>query len=283
MNFLRSSTVFFHGLRTSLFTTRTTTNFAKATLFTGLVGLSYQRMQTFNRMSYCQAGLSDFNDYSGRLTTLNGNPAVKVLLSQLRDKKTDTATFRHYSDRLMRLLVEEALAQEAQVERRMSPTGESYEHSTVPADTNDFAAVTIMRGGDSMLTEVFNLLPGCPIGKVLIQRDEESADKRPVFYYAKLPENIAAKKRVFVLDPMCATGGTAAMCIQKLVDAGVAEERITFINLITVEQGVAKVMGAHPKVRMLTACVDPVLNGSGYICPGLGDFGDRYFGSKLPQ
>ena len=64
-----------------------------------------------------------------------------------------------------------------------------------------------------MLTEVFNLLPGCAIGKVLIQRDESTPDKRPVFYYSKLPEDIAQKKRVYVLDPMCATGGSAAMCI----------------------------------------------------------------------
>ena len=64
-----------------------------------------------------------------------------------------------------------------------------------------------------MLTEVFNLLPGVAIGKVLIQRDESTADKRPVFYYSKLPEDIGSKKRVFVLDPMCASGGSAIMCI----------------------------------------------------------------------
>ena len=81
---------------------------------------------------------------------------------------------------------------------------------------------------------------------------------------------------------MCATGGTAAMCIQKLIDSGVSEDRITFINLVTVDKGTRKVLETFPKVRMITACIDPHLNESRYICPGLGDFGDRYFGSKLP-
>ena len=89
-------------------------------------------------------------------------------MSQLRDKKTDTVAFRHYSDRLMRLLVEEALAQELVCERRPSPTGDMYDHYRPDFDMSEVAAITIMRGGDSMLTEVFNLLPGCAIGKVLI-------------------------------------------------------------------------------------------------------------------
>ena len=133
-----------------------------------------------------------------------------------------------------------------------------------------------------MLTEVFNLIPGIAIGKVLIQRDESTSEKKPVFYYAKLPEDIAKKKRVYVLDPMCASGGSAVMCIEKLIEAGVSEDRITFINLVTVERGIKKVMEAYPKVRMITASIDPILNHDSYICPGLGDFGDRYFGSKLP-
>lgn len=146
----------------------------------------------------------------------------------------------------MRLLIEEALAEELSVETRHSPTGDTYSHYRTQHANEDYAAVTIMRGGDSMLTEVFNLLPGVAIGKVLIQRDEESEDKLPVFYYSKLPEKIEEKKRVFVLDPMCATGGTAAMCIQKLIDSGVSEDRITFINLVTVDRGIQKVMDAYP-------------------------------------
>ena len=73
------------------------------------------------------------------------------------------------------------------------------------------------------------------------------------------------------------------MCIQKLIESGVSQDRITFINLVTVDKGIRTVMETYPEVRMITACIDPELNDHKYICPGLGDFGDRYFGSKLPQ
>eukprot|EP00354_Favella_ehrenbergii_P006490 CAMPEP_0170464788 /NCGR_PEP_ID=MMETSP0123-20130129/9373_1 /TAXON_ID=182087 /ORGANISM="Favella ehrenbergii, Strain Fehren 1" /LENGTH=240 /DNA_ID=CAMNT_0010730517 /DNA_START=10 /DNA_END=728 /DNA_ORIENTATION=- len=225
-------------------------------------------------LARCQGSVSEHGDYGGRLCTLNHIAAVKHLMSQLRDKETDTKTFRIYSDRIMRLLLEEALAQELTVETRQSPTADYYKHYR-PHSDSDYAAVSIMRGGDSMLGELFNLLPDVAIGKVLIQRDESSTDKRPIFYYAKLPERIEEKKRVFVLDPMCASGGSAAMCIQKLIERGVSPDRITFINLVTVEKGIKKVMETFPEVTMITACIDPHLNEAAYICPGLGDFGDR--------
>ena len=231
-------------------------------------------------LAYCQAGV-DYTKYPGRFSTINHIAIVKHLLSMLRDVDTDTPEFRRYSDRIMRLLIEEALSQELVVSKRKSPTGSEYDHYGI--NNSDFAAVSIMRGGDSMLGEVFDMIPGVGIGKVLIQRDESTKDKTPVFYYAKLPEDIASKRRVFLLDPMCATGGSAAMCIQKLVDSGVKEENITFISLITCDRGISKVMDDFPKIRMLTAAVDPVLNEQRYIIPGLGDFGDRFFGSKLPK
>lgn len=199
----------------------------------------------------------------------------------LRDKNSNTETFRRYSDRIMRLLIEEALSQELVVSKRVTPTGTEYDHYSVNSD--DFAAVTIMRGGNSMLGEVFEMIPGIGIGTVLIQRDEEDELKRPVFYYSKLPDDIATKKRVLILDPMCGTGGTATMCIQKLIEAGVKEENITFINLVCCDFGINKVLGDYPKIRMITAAIDPVLNDSKYIAPGIGDFGDRFFGSKLPK
>jgi uracil phosphoribosyltransferase len=86
-----------------------------------------------------------------------------------------------------------------------------------------------------MLGEVMNMLPGISIGKVLIQRDESSADKRPIMFYSKLPDDISKKQRVFILDPMLATGGSILMCINKLKEAGVSEDNITFINLLSCE------------------------------------------------
>ena len=95
----------------------------------------------------------------------------------------------------------------------MSPTGSDYDHYKLQHSHEDFAAVSIVRAGDSMVQGFVDLIPGIAIGKVLIQRDESSADKKSIFYYSKLPEDIASKKRVFVLDPMCATGGSAVLCI----------------------------------------------------------------------
>ena len=136
-------------------------------------------------------------------------------MSVLRDKETDTTLFRHYSDRIMRLLIEEAIALDlADPVRKLSPTGDYYDHYAPKYSNREYAAITIIRAGDSMLQPVFDLIPGISVGKVLIQRDESKADKRPIFYYSKLPEDIHLKKRVFVLDPMLATGGSASVCIQ---------------------------------------------------------------------
>lgn len=93
-----------------------------------------------------------------------------------------------------------------------------------------------------MTSEMMNLIPGISFGKVLIQRDESKEDKRPIFYYSKLPDDIAKKHRVFVLDPMCSTGGSASMCIAKLREHGVSPDKITFINLVSVEEGLCRVI-----------------------------------------
>jgi uracil phosphoribosyltransferase len=152
--------------------------------------------------------LSDF------VININGQSSVKYLLSQLRDKNSNTFQFRFFSDRIMRLLIEEAISWEPKVvEKRLAPTGEYYDHYKLQYKAEDYCAVTIIRAGDSMIAEVMNLLPGITIGKVLIQRNEESEDKHPVMYYAKLPEDLLKKQRVFILDPMLATGGSVIMCI----------------------------------------------------------------------
>mmetsp|Transcript_30064 Transcript_30064/g.22325 ORF Transcript_30064/g.22325 Transcript_30064/m.22325 type:complete len:108 (-) Transcript_30064:111-434(-) len=107
-----------------------------------------------------------------------------------------------------------------------------------------------------MTTEIYNLIPGITIGKVLIQRDEASKDKTPVFLYLKLPSDIAQKKRVFILDPMLATGGSACLCIQKLLSLGVKEENITFINLISCPEGLSALEKKYPGVNIITGVVD---------------------------
>jgi len=172
------------------------------------------------------------------VTTLDHIPSTKYLLSQLRDKNTNTFNFRHFSDRIMRLLVETAISLEPMVvEIRTSPTGSEYDHYKLQYDPEEYCAVTIIRAGDSMIGEVFDLLPGITIGKILIQRDESTEDKRPILFYHKFPDNIKDKKRIFILDPMLATGGSVNLCISKLKEHGVEENNITFINLVSCEYG----------------------------------------------
>ena len=184
----------------------------------------------------------------------------------------------------MRLLVEEAISWEPKVvEKRLSPTGDYYDHYKLQYKPEDYCAVTIIRAGDSMIHEVMDLLPGITIGKVLIQRDETSEDKHAIMFYCKLPEDLKKKQRIFILDPMLATGGSVILCIKNLKEAGVSEDKITFINLVSCELGLRKLHEVYPEVKVITAAIDPIINEHKYICPGLGDFGDRYFGSRLPN
>lgn len=123
------------------------------------------------------------------------------------------------------------------VEKRVSPTGSEYDHYKLKYDPEEYCAVTIIRAGDSMINEVINLLQGITIGKILIQRDETTEEKTPILFYYKFPDNIKDKKRIFILDPMLATGGSVNLCIDKLKENGVQESNITFINLVSCEYG----------------------------------------------
>jgi uracil phosphoribosyltransferase len=113
------------------------------------------------------------------------------------------------------------------------------------------------------------------VGKILIQRDESTAE--PVLFYSKLPP--LGKKTVVLLDPMLATGGSAICAVQVLIDKGAAEEDIVFLNVLCCPEGLAALFKAYPKIRMVTASVDEKLNEKKYIIPGLGDYGDRFFGT----
>ena len=99
-----------------------------------------------------------------------------------------------------------------------------------------------------MLDGFLEFFPDAQVGKILIQRNEESRAKEPHWFYEKLPRDIGEKKRVFVLDPMCGTGGSASLAIRKLKERGVQEERITFVNLMSCEQGLTVVTKAYPRV-----------------------------------
>ncbi|KAF2253658.1 PRTase-like protein [Trematosphaeria pertusa] len=199
-------------------------------------------------------------------------PQLIALLTMIRDTNTGRADFIFYSNRIIRLLVEEGLNHLPVVEHEITtPVGRNYAGVKFEGK---ICGVSIMRAGESMEQGLRDCCRSVRIGKILIQRDEETS--KPKLYYDKLPEDIA-DRWVLLLDPMLATGGSALMAIDVLKSRGVPEEHILFLNLIASPEGAKKFADRFPKVRVVTAFVDQGLDEKNYIVPGLGDFGDRFY------
>mmetsp|Transcript_4714 Transcript_4714/g.15780 ORF Transcript_4714/g.15780 Transcript_4714/m.15780 type:complete len:214 (+) Transcript_4714:160-801(+) len=199
--------------------------------------------------------------------------ATPHLMTRIRDRETPRAAFRSAARRLMGILVEEALANLPSVREVTvdTPTGTPCPGTVVDEDA--VVAVSIMRAGDSMVDAVTTCIPSCPIGKILVQRNEETA--QPQLMYSKMPDLTGCQ--VLLLDPMLATGGSAKSAIGVLLSKGAREEDITFVNVVACPEGIRSVFEAHPAITLVTGAVDEGLNDRSYIIPGLGDFGDRYF------
>ncbi|KAI1214955.1 uracil phosphoribosyltransferase [Annulohypoxylon truncatum] len=204
--------------------------------------------------------------------TLPQTPQLIALLTKIRDRKTERADFIFYSNRIIRLLVEEGLNHLPVVEHTVTtPVGRTYNGLMFQGK---ICGVSIMRAGEAMEQGLRDCCRSVRIGKILIQRDEETA--KPKLFYDKLPEDIA-DRWVLLLDPMFATGGSAIMAVDVLKSRGVPEERILFLNLIASPQGVQNFATKFPKLRVVTAFIDQGLDEKNYIIPGLGDFGDRFY------
>ena len=212
------------------------------------------------------------------LTVLPMTPQLIALHTIIRDRSTSRDDFVFYSNRIIRLLIEEALSLlPFDIVAVTTPTNTDFRGYEFTAK---LAGVSIVRAGESMEQGLRDVAKGVRIGKILIQRDEETA--LPSLFYSKLPHDIA-ERQVLLLDPMLATGGSAMMAIKVLKDAGVREENIIFVNLVACPEGVDNLFQKYPKIKMVTSFVDPVLNEMSYIVPGLGDFGDRFFGTEDDQ
>ena len=199
---------------------------------------------------------------------------LRALHTIVRDRDATRDDLVFYSGRIMRLLIECALDQLPYVPCDVqTPVGETYEGLRLASPV---CGVSVIRAGDSMEGALRSAWPAIRIGKILIQRDK--ATKLPRLYYANLPHDIA-ERHVLLLDPMLATGGTALQAIQVLIDNGVAENNIIFVNLIAAPEGIAAVRRRHPELPMVTSSVEQRLNQDAYMIPGIGDFGDRYFGT----
>ncbi|KAI9772953.1 MAG: Uracil phosphoribosyltransferase, synthesizes UMP from uracil [Geoglossum simile] len=182
-------------------------------------------------------------------------PQLIALLTMIRDKNTARADFIFYSNRIIRLLVEEGLNHLPVVGHTITtPVGRTYSGVKFQGK---ICGVSIMRAGEAMEQGLRDCCRSVRIGKILIQRDEETC--KPKLFYDKLPEDIA-ERWVLLLDPMFATGGSATMAVDVLKSRGVPEDRILFLNLIASPEGVSNFAQRFPKLRVVTAFVDQGLD-----------------------
>lgn len=216
---------------------------------------------------------SEVSKYSN-VVQLPQTNQLKTLLTIIRNKETNREDFVFYSDRIIRLLVEEALNHLSVLPNLITtPTGDQFQGSTFGGH---ICGVSIMRAGESMEKGLRDCCRSVRIGKILIQRDETTF--LPELFYEKLPKDIE-KRICLLLDPMLATGGSAIKAMDVLIEKGVPEKSIIFINLIATPVGIKAVHDKYPNIKIITSQIDPGLNGNKYIAPGLGDFGCRYFGT----
>lgn len=205
--------------------------------------------------------------------TILEHPLIKHKVSLLRDKTTSTKEFRELVKEVALLLAYEVTrnlpTRTVQVETPLQTT------ECERIDCEQIAIVPILRAGLGMVDGFLSLMPAAKVGHLGMYRNEETLE--PVPYYAKLPQGIADMQAIIV-DPMLATGGSGSAAITYLRQQGV--KNIKFVALIAAPVGVETLQAAHPDVEIYIAQLDDRLNESGYILPGLGDAGDRIFGTK---
>ena len=201
------------------------------------------------------------------------HPLVRHKLGLLRDVNTDTEMFRRLVNELTLLLTYEATKEMGLEEIEVETPLERTRAQRIPG--KKVAACPILRAGMGMLDGVLSLIPVARVGFIGLYRNEETL--QPVEYYVKLPADIAVRE-VLLLDPMLATGNSTAAAIAILKGAGATQ--IKLVSLIAAPEGVARVGEEHPDVDIFVAAIDSHLNEKGYIVPGLGDAGDRLYGTK---
>jgi len=201
------------------------------------------------------------------------HPLVQHKLALLRDVNTDTEMFRRLVNELTLLLTYEATKDMGLEEIEVETPLERTTAHRIPG--KKVAVCPILRAGMGMLDGVLSLIPVARVGFIGLYRNEETLE--PVEYYVKLPADIADRD-VLLLDPMLATGNSTAHAIDVLKGAGAST--ISLISLIAAPEGVERIQESHPEVNVFVAAVDSHLNEKGYIVPGLGDAGDRLYGTK---
>lgn len=208
----------------------------------------------------------------GNVTIIN-HPLVKHKIALLRDEKTGTKDFRLLVEEIAMLMGYEAL--------RDLPTADVEVKTPIATASvpmlsgRKLAVVPILRAGLGMVNGILALVPSAKVGHIGLYRDEVTHE--PHEYYCKLPEPID-QRQIVVVDPMLATGGSAIAAVDFIKKHG--GQKIKFMSIIAAPEGVDALMKAHPDIQLYVGCLDRELNENAYICPGLGDAGDRIFGTK---
>jgi len=201
------------------------------------------------------------------------HPLVQHKLTLMRKADTSTAVFRQLLREISQLLAYEVTRELPMTTRRIDTPIEPMDAPVL--DGKKLALVSILRAGNGLLDGILELIPSARVGFVGLYRDEETL--KPVEYYFKVPTELA-DRLVIAVDPMLATGNSSVAAIDKLKEAGATN--IRFLCLLAAPEGISRMKEAHPDVPIVTAAVDSHLNDNGYIVPGLGDAGDRMFGTK---
>lgn len=201
------------------------------------------------------------------------HPLVQHKLSLMRDKTTPTAVFRQLLREISQLLAYEITRELPMTTRRIDTPLQPMDAPVLAG--RKLALVSILRAGNGLLDGILELVPSARVGFVGLYRDEETL--KPVQYYFKAPDQLD-DRLVIAVDPMLATGNSSVAAIDLLKEKGATD--IRFLCLLAAPEGIARMKAAHPDVPIVTAAVDERLNDQGYIVPGLGDAGDRMFGTK---
>ena len=205
--------------------------------------------------------------------TIVDHPLVQHKLSLMREKETSTAVFRQLLREISQLLAYEVTRELPMTTREIETPLRKMDAPVLAG--RKLALISILRAGNGLLDGVLELIPSARVGFVGLYRDEETL--QPVQYYFKVPEGLD-DRLVIAVDPMLATGNSSVAAIDLLKKAGA--KNIRFLCLLAAPEGVARMKEAHPDVPIVTAAVDERLNDKGYILPGLGDAGDRMFGTR---
>ncbi|MBW1605844.1 uracil phosphoribosyltransferase [Lactobacillus sp. Sy-1] len=209
----------------------------------------------------------------GKLEVMN-HPLIQHKLTIIRDKHCGTREFREVTNEIARLLAFEASrdlpVEDVEIETPMGKT------TSKQLAGKKLAVVPILRAGLGMVDGMLDLIPAAKVGHIGMFRDEETFE--PHEYFVKLPSDID-QRQIFMVDPMLATGGSAIMAIDAIKKRGANPKNIKFICLVAAPEGVKSLQDAHPDVDIIAAALDDHLD-DGYIFPGLGDAGDRLFGTK---